>query len=154
MTSIRAMALVLVLVAIGASPAEAATIPAKPTGLRLSVAATSMNVSWPAVKNATSYRVCLKTSTTSSCFRLSDRSSKRSFTFTRLTPTPGIDYYAMVNAYRGSQHRSSDLVGFDLPVGTVSGLEAAAWTPTTLPAASSERVKTDEYQRGPIGISA
>ena len=140
------MALTVALIAFGISPAEAASTPAKPQGLKVSTGYSTAKITWSKAKYATKYRVCLRTnSTTKKCVRLSPKSAKRSVTFKKLKPTGGPDYFAVVTAYNGNKSRSSSKKAFDLPSGPVNNLKPAAWTNSSLTIAWSAARNADGY---------
>ena len=140
------MALTVALIAFGISPAEAASTPAKPQGLKVSTGYSTAKITWSKAKYATKYRVCLRTnSTTKKCVRLSPKSTKRSVTFKKLKPTGGPDYFAVITAYNGNKSRSSSKKAFDLRSGSVNNLKPAAWTNSSLTIAWSAARNADGY---------
>ena len=95
-------------------PATAATL-GTATNLTSTVTTSSAKLSWTAAANATSYSVCLRTSSTATmCIRESARSSATTTTFSDLVPTGGTDYFWTVRAYGGTSTTTSSRASFDL----------------------------------------
>lgn len=135
--------LVAILTTVLAAPADAATpAPGVVTGLVAKPSTSTVVLSWKPAKRATHYRVCLVTARESTrCYRSSDRTTKRTWTFTNLRPTSDTDYYFSVKSYRGNRSRISALRGFNLlppptpdrPAGITQDVTTSAVTITWAP---------------------
>jgi endonuclease/exonuclease/phosphatase family metal-dependent hydrolase len=121
--------------------------PAVPTGLKATPSTSSVAIAWSPAANATSYRVCLMASATSTgCVRLTSASSATTASFTGLTPQPGRDWYFRVHAYNGSLFSLSSRVGFDLKVGAVTGVAVSGVTTTSMKVSWAAATNASTYE--------
>ncbi len=117
------------------TPAAAAVPAPRPTVSTTQDAAT---VSWPAVKGADRYAVCLVRSLADSSCTEGFFTTKTSHTFTKLTAVAGTDYLVHVRAYVGSASAASPRVAIDLrpaapKVSVTTGTDTAAVSWTAIP---------------------
>lgn len=106
--------------------------PAVPSDIKVTPSWDGATITWSAAARASTYSVCLTTNAdTSTCAATSPASAALSTTFTGLKPTGGRDYFAIVRATNSLGAVSSAKIGFDLPVGTTTGVGSSQVTPTS-----------------------
>jgi endonuclease/exonuclease/phosphatase family metal-dependent hydrolase len=110
----------LVASALLVAPASAANAkPAAPTGMVTKPTTSAVTITWPAVKGAQQYDVCLQSNgDTDVCVQKSKRTTATKASFSNLPGTGGRDYFYYVRAYNASGSTKSALVPFDLVPGT------------------------------------
>ena len=121
--------------------------PGTVTGATHSISTSAVTISWPQAANAEKYSVCLLTNdTTTTCVRTSSASSATSATFTGLGTTPSTDWYYIVRAVNGSQTSATSRVGFNLPVGGVSGFSVTDSTTNSIHWIWNSLTNAENYQ--------
>jgi endonuclease/exonuclease/phosphatase family metal-dependent hydrolase len=109
-------------------------------GIKQTVTASTLHVTWKAAAHAREYEICLTGGQTSTRCLQTARSRETTARFTGLAPTAGGDYFYRVRAINGTVSSTSAQQRADLPVGAIataaavnggSGVLDATWEPAT-----------------------